>query len=349
MGQGNTNEVSPPTPQPSSSYRTKRLLWLWPTLIVSIIALSLACGSWIGQSIRSHDQQTELARQMVLIDTMSGHLSTLQQNLLQVDQKIQARIKLLEANQAELRNQEAVLNSLYETLAHFDAQRSLTEVESMLTFAHQQLQLSGNPAFVIPILVSAERRLKQPHRPEFIALRQAIMEDIHRLEVTPYMNLVEIASKINQVVLAINTLSLPTSTRSTAPLTLTRTDTHWFNRLLNQIWSEIKQLIQIQRIDAAETIMLESHQAFLLRENIKLQLMSSRSAILMRDTAGFYSGLSSAKEYIMRYYDVHETKTSNVLNRLEALREEKIDTPLPDFSNSLSILQNIYTSEKEKS
>ena len=54
-----------------------------------------------------------------------------------------------------------------------------------------------------------------------------------------------------------------------------------------EVWTELKRLVQIRRVDGNEAVLLPPDQAYFLRENLRLRLLSARLALLSQDQAAF--------------------------------------------------------------
>ena len=65
----------------------------------------------------------------------------------------------------------------------------------------------------------------------------------------------------------------------------------------------MKQLVRIQIMDKPDVALLSPSQAYFLRENLKLRLLSARHALLARDGPSFKADLDASMDWISRYYD----------------------------------------------
>jgi uroporphyrin-3 C-methyltransferase len=50
--------------------------------------------------------------------------------------------------------------------------------------------------------------------------------------------------------------------------------------IIHQVWSEVRDLVRVTRVDEPEAALLAPEQAFFLRENLKLRLLNARLALL---------------------------------------------------------------------
>ena len=97
-------------------------------------------------------------------------------------------------------------------------------------------------------------------------------------------------------------------------------------------------MIRIERIDHPEAPLLEPEQAYFLRENLKLRLLSARIALLQHDEFSDRSDLRLAESWIKRYFDLGDSATAGALVVLQQLLASAITLQLPDVNVSLNAM-----------
>ena len=118
-------------------------------------------------------------------------------------------------------------------------------------------------------------------------------------------------------------------------------------KLLREIWQEVKQLVQIENTGKDEIPLLLPDQQFFLRENLKLHLLSARIALLSRDEVVFRQELKNTQLWTARYFDTKSPAVSEMLTGMKKLAVSRISIELPDLSSSLQAVRNYrLTSEK---
>jgi len=118
-------------------------------------------------------------------------------------------------------------------------------------------------------------------------------------------------------------------------------------KLLREIWQEVKQLVQIENTGKDEIPLLHPDQQFFLRENLKLHLLSARIALLSRDEVVFRQELKNTQLWTARYFDTKSPAVSEMLTGMKKLAVSRISIELPDLSSSLQAVRNYrLTSEK---
>src|ERR1019366_4205299 len=116
-------------------------------------------------------------------------------------------------------------------------------------------------------------------------------------------------------------------------------ETAW-QKLLREIWQEVKQLVRIENTGKAEIPLLPPNQEFFLRENLKLRLLSARLALLSRDEDSFKQELKTAQLWMARYFDGKSNEGMRMSDGLKKLAASDISIELPDISSSLQAVRN---------
>ena len=111
-------------------------------------------------------------------------------------------------------------------------------------------------------------------------------------------------------------------------------------RFLHQVWEDFKRLVRIQHMDTPDVALLSPSQAYFLRENLKLRLLSARHALLAHNGPSFQADLNASRERIRRYYDTEAQSVVNFLQALQQLGETDVGTELPRISASLDAVRN---------
>jgi uroporphyrin-III C-methyltransferase len=113
----------------------------------------------------------------------------------------------------------------------------------------------------------------------------------------------------------------------------------WWQRMLREMWGEMKQLIRIEVADRPAAPLVPAAQQYFLRENLRLRLLTARIALLMRNDASFQADLTAAGNWVAQYFD---TRTKSVQG-LQATLKQLIGTPMagevPDLTRSLEALR----------
>ena len=257
----------------------------------------------------------------------------------------QVKLGVLEARLAESQNQQIALEALYQELSRNRDEWAYAEIEQSLSIANQQLQLAGNVKAALIALQSADARLNRMDRPQLLALRRAINRDIERLKALPYVDTLAISTRLDNLIGGVDKFPLamegrpqPETVAAEAP------DGNLWTRFWREAWSDIKQLVRVQQVDRPEVPLLPPTQAFFLRENLKLRLLSARLALLARDAASYQADLKAARDWLNRYYDVRNNNVAHAVGVLRNLHEAEVSIQVPDIAGTLEAARSLRLS-----
>jgi uroporphyrin-3 C-methyltransferase len=316
---------------------------------ISITQLTLAVlviiflWQWLDGHRAISDMQQQLAKKIAEMDGSSkANQILLTQSQDQV-RELFAKEATLESRYAESQNQRAALETLYNDLSVSRDETALAEVEQMLLIAAQQLQLSANVKAALIAMQSADARLQRMDRPVFNGLRQAISRDMDKLRALPNVDITGINFQLNNLIAAVDQMPLAYQQRSAnevvAHAVPPENETAW-QKLLREIWQEVKQLVRIENTGKAEIPLLPPNQEFFLRENLKLRLLSARLALLTRDEDSFRQELKTAQLWTARYFDEKSSEGMRMSDGLKKISASDISIELPDIGSSLQAVRN---------
>jgi uroporphyrin-III C-methyltransferase len=343
-----TEPIAPASPVVRVPTRRQRLL----VLLAVLLAAALAALAWVDTRSRISSTQEELARRLRDIDgdvREARSVARLAQDALR---DAQVKIGQLEARLAESQSQQLALEALYQDLSRNRDEWQLAEIEQVLAIASQQLQLAGNVRAALLALQLAEARLGRADRPQFLPIRRALARDIERLKSLPAIDLPAMSARLDGLVAAVDSLPLafdertdkPAATSDAAPASAGR---GFLARLGSEVWSELKQLVIVRRMDKPEPPLLPPSQAYFLRENLRLRLLNARLSLLARDEAGYRADLRAAQLWIERYFDARSRQSAEALAQLKQLAAASVSFETPSISESLEAVRG-YKSRRER-
>jgi uroporphyrin-3 C-methyltransferase len=172
-------------------------------------------------------------------------------------------------------------------------------------------------------------------------VRQAISDDIARLQGLATVDTIGISARLDELLGRVDKLPLAMEVR---PQPGTRSDPGGaeeplWKRLLRETWEELKQLVRIQRMDRPDIPLLAPSQAFFLRENLKLRLLGARLGLLARDMQSYKADLGAARDWLQRYYDVRNDAVARDITMLSNLHAAELSAEVPDISASLEAMR----------
>ncbi len=337
---------APPTPAASRGSTVP----LWSLAGVVILALGAIGFQWYDSRNQISSLQQELARRLAEGEARNKEaLGAVQESRVRL-KEYGAKLESLEGGLAESQNQQVALEALYQQLSRSSDEWALSEIEQTLTIAAQQLQLAGNVRAALLALQTADARLQRIDRPQLMPLRKVIERDIELLRVSPFVDVVGLALKIDNLVDAVDAAPLAMQQRPpTQPAATPEVPDaeHAFARLAREVWQDLRSLVRIQTVDRPELPLVDPSQEFFLRENLKLRLLSARIALLQRDVKTYRADLQAARHWIERFFDPKDRGVAASLATLKQLSEVDINIALPDINASLNAVRD-YKLTREK-
>lgn len=326
---------TPPDNRPATSALSQA------AIVLSALALIAVGWLWLDSHQRATTLEQTLTQRLGQFDDRNREGLVLSRRAEETAGRAAARAALLEQRLEESRTQQEALQTLYLQLANNRDAWTIAEVEQLLIIASQQLQLAGNVKPALLALQTADARLQQLDRPQVIALRKVIAHDIQRLQALPSVDIVGMNLKLEGLVNAADTLPLISDRhpRTSTPV-LPDWDTNPWRRLTEEVWQDIKHLIRIERMDEPELPLLEPEQAYFLRENFKLRLLTARIALLQHDETTYRTDLQLAATWLKRYFNTEDSAGKTALQSMQQLTSSDITIEIPDVSASLNAVAN---------
>ena len=344
-----TDPVPAPAPERAAAPRDRLARALSILAIAAAAALGwLAIDARLGMQSMQASAGGRLAELGSETTRMRADLGQAQAAL----REAQSRIAELESRVADTQQQRAALEEMYRDLARSADDRVLSEVEQMLVLASQQLQLAGNVRGALAALQAADQRLARAEKLAATPLRRAIANDMERLKAVPQVDTVGIAVKIDGLIKQAD--ALPLAISESAPLP--RPAARWRSadernavvRAARDFWEEMKGLVRIRDIEPADTVLLTPPQAYFLRENLKLRLLSARVALLARDEPSFREDMHETQAWVGRYFDPRAKATTTALATIKQLGDTPVAIALPDINASLAAVRTARAAREKR-
>jgi uroporphyrin-3 C-methyltransferase len=335
-----TEEAKARAKSPSAAPAWRRALRPW-TLVVIVLVLLLA-WQWYANHVQMDALRQELAQRLRDSDADSRGARLVAGQTQEALRETQARLAQLDAKLTDSQNQQVALAALYQELARNRDESVLAEIEQILTIGAQQLQLAGNVQAALVALQTADAQLARLDRPQFVPLRKTFARDIDRLKATPNLDVAGMSVKIDQLMSDVDNLPLSAESRAAVDLAAKQPaePAGFWGRLGGEVWSELRSLVRVQVMDRPDPSLLAPGQAYFLRENLRLRLLSARLALLARDQATFREDLRVAQAWVTRWFDVRAKATQTLQAALAQFSSAGLQVELPSINDSLNAVRN---------
>ncbi len=313
-------------------------------LLVALAALGAAGWNWWDARSQFAQVRQDLAHRLAEIEGGAREAKEEAGRSLDNLRQTESRLGVLESKIAESQSQQLALEALYQDLSRNRDETALAEAEQYLTIAAQQLQLAGDSRAALVALEHADSRLAALDRPQLKGLREKIAGDMDALRSLPYVDVSGMSLRLDRMIADVDRLPLASDARAesatAAPSSALDPSQPLWKRWLRQVWTEVKELVRIQRLDRPEPPLLEPSQAWFLRENLRLRLLSARLALLHRDQGVFRGDLQAARQWISRYFDASAKPAAELLAAIDELSATQIRVEMPDLSPTLEAARN---------
>ena len=344
--------VAPPRPALAPfEVNTRALLWIALTaLLVAIFAAGYAyreLGSVKRESARRFGE-------------LQQSVATANEAANRADAEARAarqQAALVEARLAEEQGQREALEQLYSDLSRGRDEAVLVEVERLIAVAAQELQLSGNVATALAALQTADARLSRSDNARFLPLRRVLARDIERMKAAPSVDFTGIALKLDQLASSVDSwpllaqvMATPTqSSMHTYDTSPDASSASWWERrwrVLQGELGEYRDLIRIRRVDSPDSVLLDTQQQTLVRQQLRLRLLNARQALLVRNDRLYRADLSEAQALMARYIDTRTPQVASAVASLKQLAATALSVELPTIGDSLAAVRALRTAQR---
>lgn len=315
---------------------------------IALLALLVALGAagfvgWQGYQLqrKSSRLDSEVTSKLDQIQSIGSDSRKLSSEARDISQDVQARLGKMEARLVGIESRRQAMESLYEDMAGSRDQWTIAEVEQILLVASQQLQLAANVKAALTALEAADARLAQSDRPQLTELRRVIEKDIERLKSSPLVDVTGIGLKLERIIGNVDNLPLAMAIRPAAqkPEDSAEASAGGWRGWMTGLWHDLSSLVRIERVDSSGPPLLAPDQAYFLRENLKLRLLSARLDLVARDQQEYKTDLEAASAWLKRYFDTDSPEVASSVNTLKELANSDIVIQLPDISDSLNAVR----------
>jgi uroporphyrin-3 C-methyltransferase len=322
-------------------------------LILVLIALFTLAWQWLSTRQRFNEIEKSLSQKLDTYQAIDQQSLALAKQAEERSTQANARTVILEQKLEESRDQQDVLQTLYDQLAENREATALAEVEQLLTIANQQLQLVGNVKSALLALQAADKRLEPLNLPRANQLRETLAIEIENLRKFPQIDVVGMSAQLEEMSNLCAKLPLISERRPTLNAKVAEqnsTKSMHLNAIQSvayPIWEDIKNLVTVERIDKPEPPLLSTDHAFYLRENLKLRILTARIALLQHDEATYKADLATVSIWINQYFDAKHPDATQTFNLIKKLSSNNIGIELPKLNESIAAV-NRYKLSLEK-
>ena len=329
---------------------TDHVSWWRQKLPVLATVLAVVCGlACVELWLKLSAMQEQLARQSADAGQLSMQANSSAKHAEELSQETAARVALLDARLSEVALQRSQLEELMQSLSRSRDENLVVDIESALSLAQQQAELTGSVQPMLAALQTAQKRLSKMPQPRLAPVLRAIQHDIDRLQSASVTDIPGLLIRIDELVVLVETLpvinSLPNSNHAT-PATDKKPAPGWpqiwqnkdWSGLGQRVWLEVSNLIRVSRIEQPEAVLLSPEQSFFVRENVKLRLLNARLSLLSRQIMTARSDLAMAERDLTHYFESASRQGRTAQSLMKQVQSQLQQTSLPRLDSSLAAL-----------
>ena len=313
--------------------------------LLAVLALVMAVMLWQKLSLI----QEQLARQSADAGQLSMQANSLAKNAQDLANETAARVALLDTRLSEVALQRSQLEELMQSMSRSRDENMVVDIESALSLAQQQAELTGSVQPMLAALLSAQKRLGKVAQPRLAPVLRALQTDIDRIQSVSVTDTPSLLNKLDELVVLVEELPLlnAVGTNSKAAPAASKPmgqlwEQAWrqgqWSTLGANVWAELSSLVRVSRIDQPEAVLISPEQSFFVRENLKLRLLNARLGLLARQTAASRNDLQLAERDLQRFFDMSGRRGIVTLSLLRQTQSQMRQIEIPRLDNSLAAL-----------
>lgn len=333
----------------SESQRTSAL-----PLIFALLAFGVSIGLVVGGYFIWNQLQQLNGEQAGMEPRLEQRVQPLQSNLQAISNDWQAGRREIEQQLGAIGDGQAALGERISHLAALIGRSelgwTLAEAEYLLRVASESLQLRRDRHTAVAALKSADARLRELADPQLLPVREQLARELNALREVPEVDFDGISLRISDGLQRVETLPVTGSRyeppeQDTKHFDSTRIAGNWRD-LPQVIWSALTELFRFREHEKPVGPMLPSNRIWFLKENLRLQLMAARLALLREDREAYRQALVTAAGWVKEWFDVEDQAVTAMADGLEELAAVDIRPELPDISTSLHLLTQLQKQQE---
>ena len=323
---------------------------LYALAILTIAALVSSVLLWQ----RVTNMQEQLARQSADSGTQAVEARTIAQQAQDVARETSARLAVTEARVGEVALQRGQLEELMQSLSRSRDENLVVDIDAGLRLAQQQAQLTGSLQPLVAALKSASQRIERAAQPRLAPVLRAMGHDLERLEHASVTDTAGLLVRIDDLVRQVDDLPLinqvaqaavmrrqAESAPTPAAAASSASESPW-QSTLRRAWEgvrdETRGLVRVSRVDHPEAMLIAPDQAFFLRENLKLKLLTARLGLLARRMDSARADVAATINALNKYFDPASRRTQGAATALQQLQSHMKTAELPQLDDSFAAL-----------
>ena len=353
-------DTSPSTSDTSSTKAKKPkssgngLLWFVVLILFASVIAMAGAGYWYYMQQVSTSQTITAAQQtntdqIKAIESERATLSAALRDATKSNSELEKAITELQTQNANLALQtESALEQIKNMEGRRPADWLIAEADYLVRMAGRKLWLESGVRTAILLLVHADKRLKSLADPSVLPVRAALAEDIQTLQQLNPVSQSSVALALTGMIAQIDKLPLDTFEKPEAvdaqDTTLSNSTDDWQDNLAKVWRSLVDDFLTIKTIEGPVEPVLSLEAQFLVKEQLRLQLMHAQTAALQSDAGLYNQSLQYAQTLLIEKFDTQASQVSGFVSALQNLLNTDISRPIPSELASQQPLERLLDS-----
>lgn len=334
---------------------------LWFFVIILLLAvITLFAGAYWYWTQRTDNTQTLVDAQKTQeqevtslsgeLRELKGEIASLKRERSEQDSKIDS---LLSTNEQLVQQSESVQQQLENLEGRRPADWLIAEADYLVRMAGRKLWLEQDVRTAIMLLVNADKRLKSLSDPSVLPVRSKLAEDIQSLQqlnpVSHTSVALALSGMLNQVKgLPLDTFEKPAMAGDTTSNDVSESTADWLDNL-KAVWrSLVDDFISVKELDGPIEPVMDQQARWLVKEQLRFQLMNAQSAALKADQALYNQSLQNAQTILIEKFDIETSQVAGFINALQNLVDTDISRAIPTELASQKPLENLLDQRVKK-
>ena len=260
------------------------------------------------------------------------------------EQLAKQNIAYSQREHTQTREFQASIDSLNSKLGELSGNANglvLFQINELISLSNQGLIVYNDIPNSIRLLNYAKNMLEGNNNAELTGLKFAIASDITKLDSLPKTDSVMISGELDNLVAQVAKLHL-NSDNSIKPVTISAGEPSKWIKFMDNIKDNLLNLVSITRVGMAPA--LQPKQEEVAEDNIRVDLLSAKIALLQHDQAGWVYNLTTARSLLTanfaNYQGVNEINQN--LNNLLQINVSNTDANIDATLKELAKLNNLH-------
>ncbi|WP_282145811.1 uroporphyrinogen-III C-methyltransferase [Alteromonas stellipolaris] len=354
-----TDTVSPKgtdknTPKKAKKSSGTKLLWFVVIVIFLLVLGIIGAGYWYYmQQQGSSDslakaQQANTAQVNDMLSDRKQTADTLHMLNMQNGELKDAVDSLQQQNSALVQQAEATQQQLNSMEGQRPADWLIAEADYLVRMAGRKLWLENDVRTATLLLVNADKRLKSLADPSVLPVRAKLAEDIQTLQQMNPVSQSSVALALTGMLAQIDKLPLDTFEKPVEADAdsneLSESADDWKENLAKVWHSIVDGFLTVKSLEGPVEPVMSLQAQFLVKEQLRLQLMHAQSAALKADSGLYEQSLLYAKTMLEEHYDVEKSQVTGFISALDNLVDTDISQPIPSQLVSQKPLEQLLES-----